>query len=198
MSHSTRQTGGSSRKRAHKKTILISAALAGVAVAAISGWIFRGCEEYRWTIIAVSCAVGVPALMVAWIQHMLAQEVTRPMAKTIAVGCFVLLQPIGLFIGKTLYDNDVRQAKKFCESLVPTIENIRKQYGRYPQNLQKLVKPDQKLPRLIASQSETYYWASPKVFGFSFNNPRSWLNPDKLCYSSDRKEWYNCPAEQSL
>lgn len=198
MSQPAKKTGGNRRKRAHKGTILIGAALAGVVVAVASGWIFRGCEEYNWAVIGICGVIGVPTLMVAWIQHMLVQEVTRPMAKTLAVGCFALLQAIGLFIGNNLYANDVRQAKKFCESLVPTIENVKKQYGRYPQNLEKIVKPEIKLPRLIVSQSETYYWASSKAYGFSFNNPRRWAKPDKLCFSSDRKEWYNCPAERSL
>jgi len=179
-------------KKSVKKAMIFGSMMVGIPVAVASAWIWRGCDEYVWVVGVASAAIGAPAFLVAWIAFQVSKRQTRLVAKAIAVGCFVLLQLIGLIMGKSLYKSDVTQAKKFCESLTPQIDDVKKKYGRYPPNLDRILPANTKYPRLISSQDTKFYWATPRVYGFSFIDPHRLGSKDKLCYSSDRREWYSC------
>src|SRR5439155_2456251 len=87
-------------KRSQKKIWIVGSLAVGVPVAVASAWFWRGCEEYTMVVAYGSPGIGVPALLGAWIAHSLQKRTTRTVVKFLSVGCFALLQLIGLFGGK--------------------------------------------------------------------------------------------------
>lgn len=104
---------------------------------------------------------------------------------TIVIG--VVLIPV-LFIGPcavSAYRHD-REAKRFCESLIPHIEEACAKNGRYPDRVDPTWWEGKNVPSLIRTQR--FYFARSDGFGFYFKNDM-WVFDNSWEFKSGTGWW---------
>jgi hypothetical protein len=120
------------------------------------------------------------------------QLVRRPARA--CLGCFILV--LGIASGWAIVDvrreaHAVREAKAFCESLVPQLEAMRSTLGAYPRSLDALDLDDSKVPKMLRGTN----WYHADDAGFSFIIWRQYESlwttvlPEVYHYQSTVREW---------
>ena len=109
--------------------------------------------------------------------------------KKIAVICFsLLLIPILSFTALRLhYSAQVMDAQQFCESIIPKIEAEYEKTGSYPDNLDSILSPSQRLPTLLRKRGPSFYESQGDIYYFLFQEPMAIAF--KRCYNSRMKSW---------
>jgi hypothetical protein len=82
-----------------------------------------------------------------------------------------------------------RAAKQFCESLIPRLEQARKQSGSYPTQADPVWWTGQNIPSLIHTQS-FYFAHNYNDFGFYFQND-SWIFDNAWEFSGPNRRWFS-------
>jgi len=104
----------------------------------------------------------------------------------VIVLCGILL--LGAFFACNHWnDLSEAEAKRFCEGLMPRIEERKQATGKFPEKLDPSWTQGAKIPRLIHEQA--FYAAHEEYYDFHFRNPRR-LN-SLFVYNSKLKAWLN-------
>jgi hypothetical protein len=81
----------------------------------------------------------------------------------------------------------VRDAKAFCESLIPRLEAEKAQKGRYPEKLDPDWWKGRELPKHIKGRE--FYWSSSGGRTYAFGFPSASLLYDMVQYDPMWKRW---------
>jgi hypothetical protein len=114
------------------------------------------------------------------------RERTRWILLLLIICTTVLVSGIGFLVSRAKLE--VRNAKEFCESLIPRLESEKARNGRYPEHLESDWWRGRKLPKLLNGRK--FYWALSEGQGYSFtvdNPPSFWT--DRLSYNSRSRRW---------
>lgn len=168
--------------------VLASALLNGVALAA-----GRGSFIHWFAVMVIATYVGVPALVIGACSYFLrnrflfAQRLARVAALVAVVSASTL---VSLIPGRELVKGDIAAAKKYCESLIPEIDEYQRAHGAYPLDI-SLIPQSGEVPRLLrGSQSRgefCQYWSDGSEFSFNFGDPRGIMN--FIGYNSHVRRW---------
>ena len=171
---------------------LLSSAVAGLVVGGVVTLVFRGHFISLIITLGLGAYVGLPLLVLACLAAILAHFSAEPKllkwAATIALACvlFIGTQAALLPAGAMLLEQDIDQAKTYCENLVPLLEAHRAKHGTYPEELGDLVGVgDRYLPRLLRSRD--FYSAEAERLAFGFCVRGFFL--DLHFYSSEDRQW---------
>ena len=94
---------------------------------------------------------------------------------------------LSIFTGNMILDNDIKRAKRFCESLVPLLDAYQKENGEYPVGINNILPLNSK-PLMLVRSRNFYYNREGDSFSFSFSDPGGVMNG--WAYSGKHKEWY--------
>lgn len=106
----------------------------------------------------------------------------------------IVLVPILLIGGcAALVWQQENAAKRFCESLIPQIEQARAQSGHYPIHADPNWWAGRNVPSLIRTQR--FYFARDSGFGFRFQNDLAFMD-NVSEFSSADKDWFSYDANR--
>lgn len=106
-------------------------------------------------------------------------------AKCMAFSLLLVGMIVPVLLSGALGDADVREAERFCESLVPTLDMIKASKGAYPESLANVV-GQRALPQLLRHQS--FYRSTGSGFCFTFGY-RGSLLPSGWEFASGNRKW---------
>jgi hypothetical protein len=102
------------------------------------------------------------------------------------IGATVLIGGIG-FIGSQ-HKIQVREAQRFCESLIPQLEAEKAQKGRYPESLNPDWWKGRELPKHLKGRK--FYWTyDSKGQSYAFGTEAASFYYDRAQYDSIGKRW---------
>jgi hypothetical protein len=115
--------------------------------------------------------------------------VARAMRKglTIVLGLLLLLAG-SMFVWRARVQRQVADARSFCESLLPAIQQARSGSGSYPTNADIQWWAGRPVPALILTQS--LYYSDGKIFVLSFRDPSAFWD-DIWAFDSRWMKWLN-------
>ena len=105
----------------------------------------------------------------------------------IALGLLLLLTG-SLFAWRARVQRQVGDAKSFCESLLPMIEQARSGSGYYPTDADARWWGERPVPVLIRTQN--LYYSDGKIFVLSFRDPSAFWD-DTWAFDSRWVKWLN-------
>ena len=153
---------------------LAVAVAVGLLVGVATALLHRGVWVYPLLAAALPVAWGaVPALLLAGLLTVLRRRlgwargsgtVRGLVYVAVAAIAHVVTAPVGL----VLAERDVREAKAFCESLVPGLDEMRRATGSYPADVSRLASGS--LPRLLTEAP--FYTVHGPHFTFTILEPR--------------------------
>jgi hypothetical protein len=149
--------------------------------------------------VVFSIFIMAPAVVVALITLFIGvlywgNAVENPSHRRYARRCFavafVLFNPlISIPIGRALDNHDIAAAKRYCESLEPSLEQYKQTNGQYPADISRI--PIQgSLPRLL--RGGPFYFGNGDYHVFNFMPAGVFLFGGLEWYSGDRvwREWH--------
>jgi hypothetical protein len=101
----------------------------------------------------------------------------------IAAALVIFSTMLSIPIGNKVVDHDVREAKVFCEALVPKMELIREQTGGYPRDISTLLEGIY-MPHLFEPR---WYHCDGTNFSFTIGDPGTIMGG--WSYDNQRKKW---------
>ena len=130
-------------------------------------------------------ALGV-AIQRAWQQTV---EYLRPVCNFLfALSLVLLLQFAAIPVASCLHNQDIHNAKEFCEALVPMLDEVKTRTGSYPTRIDDLLPPGKPLPVLLRSGG---FYTSQKPDHFFFSISTGWFQSIEL--HSTGRTWVNGP-----
>lgn len=142
-------------------------------------------------IVASLCLyIGLPLLVASAIFYTVAKFKSSGKLKVVSNFCFYSALLLGssvlsFFSGGVLLDYDISKAKRYCESLVPALDEYKDVNGNYPKSLTR-VSDQKKVPRLLRRNS--YYSSDGDSFEYFFMDPGGMMNG--FGFSSNDRQWY--------
>ena len=115
--------------------------------------------------------VALPAGAVAGLLYFMKRR-GRFARVTFAIACVALSTIVSAVGGTFLLQHDIAQAKAFCESLVPKLEQHRAKTLSYPDRIEAI---DRRTPPRLLRDGD-YYSGSPNAYSFSFSDPGGMMN----------------------
>jgi hypothetical protein len=91
---------------------------------------------------------------------------------------------ISLSLGRFLHQSEIRATRQYVSSIVPKLEEYRREHGRYPESLAAF--PESPPPRLIRDPHG--YRAVDDGFRFEYWDSAGMM--DGYCFDSSTREWY--------
>jgi len=106
---------------------------------------------------------------------------------TIAVSLSVsiFIQFISIPFGPMLASHDIEEAKKYCEYLVPRLNDHKLKTGSYPTDVNEVIPWWKPRPRLLENR---FYLSDGQDFEFDFPDPRGFTF-NIFIYHRERMEW---------
>jgi hypothetical protein len=101
------------------------------------------------------------------------------------ISLIIISTAISLPFGGLLRVNDIRDAKTYCEQIIPRVENYKREHGIYPKDINDIKLGDKKAPRLL--QKFGYYNSDGTNYRFDFPDPGDMLGV--FGYDNSQKEW---------
>lgn len=176
---------------------LFWAAGLGLLIAIIFTFVGRGSVNH-WLIIEsmlilIAGPMALLSLIVLLISRFFSPSLMRWLATfTQAIVLIILIQVLSLVSGKMVYIYDMRTAQKYCESLIPALEQYKTKHNIYPAELGMLeYEPTEPFPALL--ELGTFYNSSGDSFRFYLPDPaseRSWYE-----YASKPRKWIQMKAQ---
>ncbi len=98
-------------------------------------------------------------------------------------------------VGWALEKKDVRDAKKYCESLIPRLEEYKEASGCYPRDVDMVIDPSRRLPRLFQDDrlfsGDGFYHGSCYGFEFNFEDTGDIFGMCMYHYWSSEGVWFS-------
>lgn len=173
-------------KKYHHLLILFLSLLMAVVLPLIS----RGTFAHGIIVIGIIIFISMPTLVMSIVllviallkQNVKLKKIAQVTAMIFAVSSIQLISmPIGNYIART----DIAVAKKFCESLIPIIEQYYDKNGKYPENVEKIVTSNMIIPNILNQYS--YYSKDGLGYYFYIPDPADMI--DGYIYESKNKKW---------
>src|SRR5262245_38429059 len=152
------------------RTIVILGSILLNAVLVVIG---RGSFAHVISVIMLIVYIAVPTTLVALVCLLAARRYQSPTARVIARIAFGLAFALfstlaSLPVGAVILDHDIDVAQRYCESLMPRLEEHKAKHGEYPREIGSITNLPEP-PRLI--RGESFYSTSGAEFRFSFVDP---------------------------
>ncbi len=167
---------------------------AGVALAisivlnTIAVKVGRGSYGHVMLVVQGILLIGAPAFIASLILMILGREKRWNLFLVgYALNLFSLvvgLMIVSAFIGLLVASGDVKDARAYCEALVPRLEKYKEETGRYPDDV-NAVSVRQHEPLLL--KGSRYYLSQAEGYVIEFKDPST--KQRVVEYSSWRKEW---------
>ena len=174
-----------------RRITLVGSGLLGLFFALIFTWFGRGSALQSDIVMTLAIVIAGPLVILSLILTKLNRRWNSPAVHwltTIILACalIILLQVLSLAGGKIVHAYDMKEAKKYCESLIPPLEDYNRKYHYYPGDLGFLeFESNRPFPRLL--ELGTFYKATEYYFRFYLTDPgaeHTWYE-----YSSIVKKW---------
>ena len=171
--------------------VLLIATAAGFLLAGVCTLILRGDFTQYFLVMRLLIFIGLPSVVIAISSFVLGCFWKSAAIRWVraAVGACILvccIQAIFLPLGALMQQHDIDNAREYCESLIPFLEQHKNDTGTYPQNVEKIAPTLQSLPRLL--QPDQFYRSDGDSFRFEFEVPDGLL-PTIHTLSSEETGW---------
>ena len=171
-----------------KRLLIFYSFVFGLILATIFTFWGRGSFIHFLYVFIASVWIAVPLILLSLICYWLGffwKPSVVSWVSTIFLGLAIimLIQILSLIGGKILHEKDLRDAKKYCESLINSIELIKVKTGQYPSNIQSVLPSS--LPVLL--RRENFYWSDGNSYSFDFSDPAEMMM--SYGFSSKTKHW---------
>ena len=164
-------------------------ALIALGAAVLSAFMLRGSFGHTITVYAIGFYIGAPVLlfMACWLLFGLVRTRGIPQGlKKIFFGFLVVggSLVISLSLGRFLHQSEIRATRQYVSSIVPKLEEYRREHGRYPESLTAF--PESPPPRLLRDPHG--YRVVDGGFRFEYWDSAGMM--DGYCFDSSTREWY--------
>ncbi len=149
----------------------------------------RGSFSHTLFAIGFVVCIALPVFAIWFVVFVVLQTIKEAWPfHRVLLGCAVLAAStvISVPFGNALNHHDIEQAKKYCELLVPRIEDHRVHHGKYPQRL-ALLGDIPEPPYLLKENPSACYFADDLRYGFTFSDPAEMMGG--WHYDSETRQW---------
>jgi hypothetical protein len=127
-----------------KWNLFISVLVLYLAVSAVIIFWGRGRFHRELFFFSLVVLVGIPLFGVSFIGTIAAwitgkRQIRSVFLKSIVASLVFIALSIPLYLAYYVADDDAEAAKSFCEDLVPALERIKNEEGRYPETIDALI-----------------------------------------------------------
>jgi hypothetical protein len=164
-------------------------ALIALGLSILSAFLLRGSFGHAIAVYAIGFYIGAPLLlfMVIWLLFGLKRTQGIPqglkkmfLAYLVVGGSLV----ISLGMGRFLHQSEMRTMRHYVSSIVPKLDQYRREHGRYPESLTAF--PESPPPRLFREAHG--YRAVDDGFRFEYWDSAGMM--EGHCFDSSTREWY--------
>jgi hypothetical protein len=164
-------------------------ALIALGAAIVSAFMLRGSFGHTITVYAAGFYIGAPLLlfMAIWLlvgfkrEHGVPQGLKKMLLAYVVVSGSLV---ISLGLGRYLHQSEIRATRQYVSSIVPKLDEYRKEHGRYPESLSAF--PESPQPRLLRDTHG--YRVVDDGFRFEYWDSAGMM--DGYCFDSSTREWY--------
>jgi hypothetical protein len=170
----------------HITPLFIAAAAIAAILNVVLIFVGRGSFLHLVGVMGAVVWVALPAGVISGLLRFVTRRNGAPnrfARVTLAIMCVALSTVVSAVAGSFVLQRDIAQAKAFCESLIPKLEQHRAKTLSYPDRLESI---DRRTPPYLL-RSRPYYTGSPNAYSFSFDDPGGMMNG--FAWSSDANRW---------
>ena len=168
---------------------LLFVVMAAVVLNSLATFIGRGSFLHTVALMALCMWIVAPVLLLAGVTMVVAAKHGARgyyrAAQVALLGALALGSLcISALTGGLVRERDIAEAKRYCESYVPSLDRHRSEHGKYPPSLDEVARTDE-VPRLLANA--TFYWPDGDEFRFEFGDPGALMS--FITDDSERRAW---------